>query len=250
MEVSNIAILGDSWAWGEWSFVGETNMNTHNGTHHYLQQEYHRANIVNFAKAGGSNLYQLDYIASHVNMYNFKKDFDVVVCFWTDPGRDVLNKIEQDEGNNLNHFSQEYYTERCKTTSDIFLNQLNDIGVPVILLGGQVSLPTHTDYTEYENLYPVVDRISNLIDEPFWDSDKMCPIKGTLDNTIDWSALGRVEHLNLLTEKFKAELDELRETCDKHLNYTFFPDLGHGGRTLHRLASIKIIDQIGKLNAS
>ena len=51
-------------------------------------------------------------------------------------------------------------------------------------------------------------------------------------------------------EDFKKELQELRLVQGQHLNYTFFPDLGHGGRTLHRLASIKIIDQIGKLNAS
>jgi len=43
MQPENIAILGDSWAWGEWSFVGETNFPTHSGTHHYLQQEYPRA---------------------------------------------------------------------------------------------------------------------------------------------------------------------------------------------------------------
>lgn len=249
MQPENIAILGDSWAWGEWSFVGETNFPTHSGTHHYLQQEYPRANIVNFARAGGSNLYQLDHIAEHVGMPHFRRNFDVAICFWTDPGRDVLNKIEQDEGDDLYHFSQEYYAERCKTTSDIFLNQLNDIGVPVILLGGQVSLPTHIDYTEYENLYPVVDRISNLVDKPFWNKEINSPIRGEMDNTIDWMAPARVEHLNF-SEDFKKELQELRLEQGKHLNYTFFPDLGHGGRTLHRLASIKIIDQIGKLNAS
>ena len=72
MEPKNIAILGDSWAWGEWSFVGETNFSTHSGTHHYLQHEYPRANIVNFARAGGSNLYQLDHIAQHVGMPHFR----------------------------------------------------------------------------------------------------------------------------------------------------------------------------------
>ena len=106
MDIKNIAIIGDSWAWGEWSFVGETNMPTHTGTHHYLQQEFPRANIVNFARAGGSNVYQLDYIASHVGMDNFKKDFDVMVCFWTDPGRDVLNKIDETEGDDLSHFTK------------------------------------------------------------------------------------------------------------------------------------------------
>ena len=249
MEVSNIAILGDSWAWGEWSFVGETNMNTHNGTHHYLQQKYHEANIVNFAKAGGSNLYQLDYIANHVNMYNFKKDFDVVICFWTDPGRDVLNTIEEDNLDDLSYFSKVYYEDRCRKSADIFLKQLNSIGIPVILVGGQVSLPTHIDRSQYSNLYFLIDRMINLIDKPFWDSDKMCPIKGTLENTIDWTAPGRIKHLNI-TEEFKAELDELMETYDKHLNFEFFPDLGHGGRSLHRIASLKIIEQIGKLNGS
>ena len=28
----NIAILGDSWAWGEWSWVGDKNFPTHSGT--------------------------------------------------------------------------------------------------------------------------------------------------------------------------------------------------------------------------
>ena len=249
MDIKNIAIIGDSWAWGEWSFVGETNMPTHTGTHHYLQQEFPRANIVNFARAGGSNLYQLDYIASHVGMDNFKKDFDVIVCFWTDPGRDVLNKIDEYEGDNLSHFTKDYYEDRCKQTADIFLNQLNNVGIPVILVGGQVSLPTHIDRSEYSNLHFLIDRMINLVEKPFWDKDLMCPLKGTLDNTIDWMAPDRVEHLNL-SEEFKAELKELRTQYGKHLNFNFFPDLGHGGRTLHRLASIKIIDQIGKLNDS
>lgn len=249
MQVENIAILGDSWAWGEWSFIGDNNLSTHNGTHHYLQQEYPRANVVNFARAGGSNLYQLDRIAEQVGMPYFRRNFDIAICFWTDPGRDILNKIEQDEGDDLSHFSEEYYTKRCEQTSNIFLNQLNDIGVPVFLIGGQVSLPKHVDYNDYDNLYPVVDRMSNLIDKPFWNEDINGPIKGEMTNTIDWNAPGRIDHLRF-SEKFKLELQELRLKQNTHLNYTFFPDLGHGGRTLHRLASIKIIDEIGKLNAS
>ena len=248
MEVKNIAIIGDSWAWGEWSFIGETNFPTHTGIQHYLQLEYPRANIVNFARAGGSNLYQIDYIQEHIGLEKFKDSFDVVICFWTDPGRDILNNIKEDA--DLSHYTEEIYISKCNNTAEVFLNQLNNLDIPVFLIGGQVSLPDADKLSKYSNLIPSVNRMVNLVDKAFWNDKVNGPAKGKMDNTIDWMAPDRVSHLNF-NKQFKDRLKVLQYEQNLFpLNLNFFPDNGHAGRSLHRLACTKIIEQIGKLNGS
>ena len=248
MEVKNIAIVGDSWAWGEWNFIGETNFPTHNGMQHYLQLEYPRANIVNFARAGGSNLYQIDYIEKHIGIDKFKDSFDIVVCFWTDPGRDILNKIEGTA--DLSYYTEDLYISQCNETAEQFLIQLDNLQLPVFLIGGQVSLPNADMLSKCSNLIVTVDRMVNLVDKAFWNDDINGPVKGKMDNTIDWMAPDRLSHLNF-NEKFKDRLKVLQYEQNLYpLNHKFFPDNGHAGRSLHRLASLKVIEQIGKLNGS
>ena len=71
-----------------------------------------------------------------------------------------------------------------------------------------------------------------------------------MDNTIDWMAPDRVSHLNF-NKQFKDRLKVLQYEQNLFpLNLNFFPDNGHAGRSLHRLACTKIIEQIGKLNGS
>ena len=239
----NIAILGDSWAWGEWSVIGDGNMVTHAGVSQYLQETYPKSNIVNFAKSGGGNIYQTDWIIDYIGVENFSKYFDLVIVFWTDPGRDVLNKYEKNPlpDNDYSFLSLTLYNELCNKTTEEYLTQLNSFGLPVLLMGGQVSLPDE-DY-DLDNINFLIERIANLVDEPLWDMKEMKPMKGKLTNTIDWHAIARMQDVNL-HEKFKADVKQLRQSHDPYLNYNYFPDMGHGGRWLHKLATFKVIEFI------
>ena len=243
----NIAILGDSWAHGEWSVIGNSSIVTHSGVAQYLQETYPKSNIVNFAKGGGGNIYQTDWIAEYIGTDNFRKYFDLVIVFWTDPGRDVLNEYEKNPLDNYRFLNANHYTELCNKTADDYLAQLNSLNLPVLLIGGQVSLPESS--LKLENINFLVERMANLVEEPYWDMLEMKSYKGKLSNKIDWEALERIQDLKL-DEQFKVELKQLQKLQDYDLNYEFFPDMGHGGRYLHKICTFKIIEYINANNLS
>lgn len=237
----NIAILGDSWAWGEWNWVGDKNFPTHSGTQHYLHLEYPESKIVNFAIQGGSNLYQIDYISEHMGLENFKKNFDYAVVFWTDPGRDVLNHILKNKDGNFSNMTKSQYQLLCDNSSERSLKQLNNLGVPVLLIGGHVSLPDKKYSNKFENLTFLIDRVCNLIDKPFLDTKKQIELEGKLNNTVDWL---QVDRIGLLTSKFLDEIkDDINELLQP-LNTIYFPDSGHAGRNLHKMITYAIINEI------
>ena len=137
--------------------------------------------------------------------------------------------------------------DRCNKSTDKYLSQLNSFGLPVLLIGGQVSLPDQDP--KLDNINFLIERMANLIDEPLWDMEQMKPTKGKLTNTIDWQAVERMQD-SYLHEQFKVEIRQLRKKHDVDLNYNYFPDMGHGGRWLHKLASFKIIEFINENNLS
>lgn len=243
----NIAILGDSWAHGEWSVIGNSSIVTHSGVAQYLQETYPKSNIVNFAKSGGGNIYQTDWIAEYIGTDNFRKYFDLVIVFWTDPGRDVLNEYEKNPLDDYGFLNANHYTELCNKTADDYLAQLNSLNLPVLLIGGQVSLPESS--LKLENINFLVERMANLVEEPYWDMLEMKSYKGKLSNKIDWEALERIQDVKL-DEQFKVELKQLQKLQDYDLNYEFFPDMGHGGRYLHKICTFKIIEYINANNLS
>lgn len=239
----NIAIVGDSWAWGEWNFIGDTNFPTHSGVQQYLHEHFPDANIVNFAVAGGGNIYQLDHISESIGHHQFSKYFDVVLCFWTDPGRDVLNHLETVPEEDRVPLTKPYYEKLCIKTSKKFLEGLNNFNLPVFIMGGQVSVPEFVK--EYDNIKVIEKRISNIVEKPFFCDQTIKPLKGTLDNTIDWKAIERLE------SDIKPEwLQEVKKDQDPILNPFYFPDGGHAGRELHKKVANKIIKHLEKLNGS
>tara|TARA_A100001011_G_scaffold399639_1_gene509292 strand:+ start:7037 stop:7783 length:747 start_codon:yes stop_codon:yes gene_type:complete len=241
-EKCNIAILGDSWAHGEWGWIGDKNYVTHTGTQHFLQREFTKGKIVNYALAGGSNLYQIDFIREHVGLDNFRETFDYVVVFWTDPGRDVLNNITTTQGGNFSNLTKSHYQALCDTVTIRSLRQLQNLGLPVILIGGHVSLPDEKFREDhYKNLTYLIDRVANLIDKPFWDREKQVAIAGTLDNKIDWL---QVDRTGVMTDKFLAEIKEDVKKLIEPLDPACFPDSGHGGRIMHRIVSNAIVKEI------
>lgn len=250
MNVRNIALVGDSWAWGEWSFVGDKNWCTHPGIAHYLQIQYPDANIVNFAKAGGSNLYQIDTINSEIGGTSVNDVFDIVVCFWTNPGRDVLNTLitmkEENDLYTLNHWNADIYQQFCEKSAKKSLQELNKLNSHVILIGGQVSLP-EIDRDLYPNIYPVVDRMANLITKPLWDIAKSVSVHGEATNKIEVAPVTLLMNTSNpynFNEQFIADMQQKSKDEIVDYNYEYFPDLGHGGRKLHQLAATKIIDLI------
>jgi len=239
----NIAIVGDSWAWGEWNFIGDTNFPTHSGVQQYLHEHFPDANIVNFAVAGGGNIYQLDHISENMGHHTFSKYFDVVLCFWTDPGRDVLNHLESVPQEDRVTLSKHYYEKLCIKASKKFLKGLNDFNLPVFIMGGQVSVPDFVE--EYKNITVIEKRISNIVEKPFFCDETIKPLKGTLDNTIDWLAIERLES-DIETDW----LQEVKKEDDPKLNTFYFPDGGHAGRELHKKVANKIIKHLENLNES
>lgn len=229
-----IAILGDSWAHGEWSVVSGRGTVTHPGLSHYLHQKWPELEIINFGTAGGRNLYQLDTLSE----YNVA-DFDAVVVFWTDPGRDVINELDT----NLNYrdLTIEKYEQKCQKYSNQNIVRLNDLGIPIALIGGHVSLPEIKE--KYTNLYPVVDRMLNLAKHPFMCGESLTRIQGKVHNKIEWHALDRYG-AGKLTEEFWYDVQQKMAGERWKLNLEFFNDLGHGNRHLHKLTSIKVIEQV------
>lgn len=244
----NIAILGDSWAWGEWNYVGEVNMPTHSGTQQYLHEHFPDANIVNFAVAGRGNIYQLDHISEVIGNDQFAKHFDFVICFWTDPGRDVLNNLEKLPSEEINLITKHYYEKLCAKTTKTFLDILDSFNVPVLMMGGQVSVPDSVIHgTDYQNITVIAPRISNLLQNPFFCRETLKPLQGSLDNKIDWLALERIA--DNVHEELLVEIKDLEMTTPI-MNPFYFPDRGHAGREIHKIVANKIIHVLEDFNGS
>lgn len=234
MELKRLAILGDSWAHGEWTVVSDRGSVTHPGLSHYLYKKWPELEIINFAVSGGGNLYQLDRISEYCIA-----DFDAVVVFWTDPGRDVINELDKTES--FSELTIEKYEQKCRKYTNKNLIGLNNLGIPVALIGGHVSLPEIDEV--YTNLYPVVDRMTNLAKHPFMCGESLHRIQGEVHNKIEWHALDRYGS-EMLPAEFWADVQVKMSHERWRLNLEFFNDLGHGNRHLHELASIKVIEQV------
>lgn len=243
-----IAILGDSWAHGEWSVLcnydTSRSMVTHTGLQHYLRREWDHIDIVNFGISGGGNLYQLDRINELLGGEgSISKVFDLLICFWTNPGRDVVKNFHDDCGEIIlpKEYKIEDYEKECNIVNNHHCRALDSLGIPVILIGGQVSLPTLPPRTE--NLIPLVPRMANLVPDPLWDIDKVTSIEGNLTNILEHNQL-RVIPSKFYNEKFLEDLNQKSKEEHYNLNYKYFNDLGHGNRILHKMVADLVIKTI------
>ena len=240
-----IAILGDSWSHGEWSVISDAETAfskvTHPGLQHFLLNEWPDLEVVNFGIAGGGNLYQLDQLQLVLGSKPATDIFDLIICFWTNPGRDVYNTIKDNTDQFFINYTIEEYEESCMLANKEHHKALEDLNIPVILIGGQVSLPL---FPTAKNLIPLVPRMANCVTHPFWDMDNMEEEKGTIDNCIDYEQLTMIPS-GKFNDKFKVQLDE-KIKQDYCLNYNYFNDLGHGNRKLHRIVADKVIKEVGQ----
>ena len=243
MAKKRIAILGDSWSHGEWSFVGGSNVVTHPGLSYFLMKEFegNSIDIINFGIPGGENLYQLDRLNSISDGKPIYSYFDCIICFWTNPGRDVYNNIKDESDEYLEKFTLDEYDRLCHKANRNYLHELDKYDIPVLLIGGQVSIPEIP--TNIKNCVPLIPRVANLVPDPLWDHINLKSIEGELTNLIEYDMLSMIPKEKLHPSVVKE--NRLKEEDRAFLNYNFFNDLGHANRHLHQLVSV-IISQFIK----
>lgn len=247
-----VAIAGDSWSMGEWFpfkdgdlYAGWVPALSHRSPEIYLHQAYDNLRIYHFGRQGDNNAVQANILLEQ------SADLDFAIVYWTCPSRDLLIP----DNNHYDHLdlptlTLEQYEKQCSEFSKIRLETLQKCDVPILLVGGHVSLP---DVSEYSNLIPVVDRMTNLVDEPFWDDLTKKPKAGSLHNKLDYVGMLRLDNVddnfdlpfqlrNSLIEKI--DNNGLKET----LNPKYFPDQGHGNRLVHKLTIDKIVEYIDNNN--
>jgi len=248
---NNIAIVGDSWAFGEWypieghsgSYIDTVPVVSHPSPQQYLHEHFKNLKIYHMAQVGGEN----NSIARDLKKY--KQHFDFGIVYWTCPSRALLNKWERTE-KDLSNLTLEEYKHKVEEYSKSALEEFNDCGMPLLFVGGQVSLP---DLSDYDNCHAVVDRMTNLIEEPFWSHSENKAKPGKQHNKVDWHSITRFKELGhhiKFSEDFNKEIEEIifTEYIDIKNKYGFnpyyFPDQGHGGRFLHKPTSAKLIEYI------
>ena len=249
---NNIAILGDSWSFGEWypldghdgSYIDIVPVVSHPSPQVYLHQHFNNLKIYHIGQVGGQNNNSANALKQHKHL------FDFAIVYWTCPSREILNKWENSDSD-LSSLTIEGYKNRVLKCSKSALEDFNDCDMPILFVGGHVSLP---DLSEYKNCIPVVERMTNLIDNPYYCPREKTSKPGSVHNKIDWEGIGRFEQLGHgnynLSEQFLNDINELKNEEMYHIknNYQFnpyyFPDQGHGGRHLHKLATDKIIEYI------
>ena len=249
---TNVAISGDSWSWGEWypiegndgSFIAGNGMHvsvvSHPSPQIYLHEYFKNIKIYHVGKDGADNNIQASFL------YANKALFDFVIHYWTCPSRGLLNIWENDKNSSevISDLTIEQYELKVEKYTTEALEVLNKIGVPILFVGGHVSLP---DMLQYENCIPVVDRMTNLIEDNFVDHHTGKPYTKEVTNKIDWEGTARQNYSDSFSEEFISQCREKGSTTGGYtfsLNPKYFPDGGHGGRYLHKLTMDKVIDYI------
>ena len=191
------------------------------------------------AQVGGENN------ANAVVLNDHKQYFHFGIVYWTCPSRALLNKWEH-SNRDLSNLTLEEYKHKVEEYSKSALEDYNDCDMPLLFVGGQVSLP---DLSGYDNCHVVVDRMTNLVEEPFWCDEEKVNKTGTVHNKVDWEGVNRLSELGQginFSEEFLKDIHKLRveEFPEYRLNPYYFPDQGHGGRYLHKIACDKLIEYI------
>lgn len=216
----NIAIVGDSWARGEWGF-DEKNKYTllHPGLSFYLKEKNH--NVINRGMGGGSNRSAFRFLTNLLAENNF----DLIFWFKTDPLRDIAD-------NNFIHYNMKYDEFKSKIIEQTVecYNNFNSLGVKIHAIGGAQKLDK-TLIEDYPNLIPYIPCLTEWVEPDYihpeiWSSD-------WLIDAIDSKRLNHEIVDNLFEEKIKQ---------DKLMGYKkyFWPDGRHLNRVGHQLLFDKI----------
>ena len=249
---TSIGIAGDSWSMGEWfpfnpggNYIDTIPALSHRSPEIYLHEYYNNIKVYHLGRQGDCNTYQSDI------SYKIKDHLDFAIVYWTCPSRDMLNQWEHKLGiEKLKNLTSESYENICYENSRDRLEELNSCGFPILLIGGQVSLP---DVSEYSNIIAVVERMTNLIDYPFWDEKTNQPMSGKLNNKLDYDGMIRLTRINESYEVPAGIIDYLEDKIKEfgirqRYNPKYFPDQGHGNRLVHKLTMEKIKEVIDNNN--
>jgi len=250
---TTVALMGASWSVGEWYIFSDHNHSlvkpiSHRSPEIFLHHHFSDIKIYHLGISGGTNQTQVDTFA------DMPCPIDLGVIYWTCPGRDVINLWDYDIKNNCQETMElvqkidvNTFKSICESHTTTVLEKFNSLNIPICFIGGHVSLP---NMDKYENCYPVVDRMSNLVEEPFWDWGNNSPVKGECHNKIDWLGLERISHISDTFALTDNQIESFKEQFIKDGGHFgpwhsyYFPDQGHGGRYLHRLASMKLAEFI------
>ena len=248
---TSIAILGDSWAFGEWypidghhsSYINTVPVVSHPSPQQYLHEHFNNIKIYHMAQVGGENNANADVLN------NQKHSFDFGIVYWTCPSRALLNKWERTE-KDLSNLTLSDYRYEVEKYSKSALEVYNNCDMPLLFVGGQVSLP---DLSDYNNCHAIVDRMTNLVDLPFYCIHEKVNKAGTVHNKVDWEGVNRLADIYpdmKYSKEFLKDLHKLRvEEFPKYIyNLYYFPDQGHGGRYLHKPTTTKLIEYIESNN--
>jgi len=250
---TTVALMGDSWSCGEWYLLPDfkeidIEPISHRSPEVFLHQQFDNLKIYHLGIQGGTNLTQaqaLSKMFQHV---------DLGIMYWTCPGRDIINNWAYEIADNnqetmevVQELSVDKFQKLCRSYTAKTLEMFNSCDTPVCFIGGQVSLP---NMDKYNNCYPVVDRMLNLVEQPFWDMGRKIPETGECHNKIDWLGLERMTHVSdtfsLAPEQIQNFQKQFIQEGGRHGPYNsyYFPDQGHGSRHLHKIAIKQLVDFI------
>ena len=244
-----LVIAGDSWSQGEFNHFPEDNnrtIQTHPGTHQFILEEFPDAMVRNYGMNADNNTHQAKLLKQELP---FMKP-DAIIFFWTCPLREVANKLVKREipgdrdtlklHNLLNLISTEALNS---------MGLLNDLGVPILMIGGHVDLDMD-NFLNYKNLIPLIPRAKALLPNSYG------PIPpSTIDyNTLEGTVLIDCIDAGLKPPPLNPELLEQLKVLykenfcwEEHPRDEFlFPDVSHGSRLIHKEISNAVADWLRK----
>ena len=243
-----LIIAGDSWSQGEfYRFIRKENtqfgdgvtQRSHPGMWHYLFEHFPDSYIANLGISGGHNDNQVRQIKEEIDQINP----DAVIFFYTCPSRTLASRMFQGRipELNFNTLTIDQYEFYCKKFAREIFVDLNSLNVPVLLIGGHVDLPIE-QFTDCANLVPLIPSMKNLVDKPLENLNGSFP-----KSYLDYDNLERTfwVYERSFTKEVNPDLQTYltlrhEETmCQQRWtkNPKYFPDNGHGGRLLHKLAT-------------
>ncbi len=237
-----LVIAGDSWSQGEFSRFPEYNgrvIQTHPGTHQYLIEAFPDLHLKNYGRNADNNTSQAHLLKKE---WEFMVP-DAVVFFWTCSLREVANKLVKREipsdlslGELLDHIDDSQHSA---------MKLLNDLGVPVLMVGGHVDLDVDK-ISQYDNLVPLVPRAKGLFMGGFGDIPPSTIDYNTLEGTIMNDCIDEGVTPPSLNKELLFNLSTLykQNYCYKNFrrDEKLFPDISHGGRKIHKEISFYVID--------
>jgi len=258
-------ITGDGWSRGEYpagvwqvpGWVGEPHCNTywrtagsHPGVSHWLQHTYPDADVVT---AGGVGITLSQCVKRSFYWCDwYQHNCTGIIFFWHNPVTDWnpfnwhsenWHGVEPDPDdlyyilptNRWEHTEPEEFSHMLRELVIIRLAELNDLGIPIYMVGGSCSLPLEL-MEPYDNLIPAVPNARQLVWPDWyinwWRAGHMLKTEALYRNHPD-----RLNPINPVLVHWLHQQHDAQQPdhIDPQLLQTHLPDGVHGGRQLHKM---------------